>query len=1034
MMQPETESVLTEYINESTELLQRISLNLQQMEKATADVDLDAIYRDIHTLKGTSQLFGFKPIAELAHAMENCMDPIRQQRRVPDKEVSECLLMGLDLIEESFKSLQKTGSAPTPKGQAECISRLNHFAKSVVVAQPPAATVAPKSPEAIANPIQAAPPVTSGHGSSGNAPPASGGSSSEQLETSSIRVPVGILDRLMNLMGEMVLVRNQVLQFSNQRDEYELLNLSQRLDTVTSEIQNEVMKTRMQPIGQVLNKFHRIVRDLARDLNKKIELTIEGAETELDKGLLETIKDPIMHIIRNACDHGLEAPQDRKKANKPEAGHISIRAYHEGGHVLVEIQDDGRGLNRQRIIAKAIERGLITPAQSTNMSDREVSHLIFAPGFSTASEVTNVSGRGVGMDVVKNNLDQIGGFVDVSSKEGHGTTFLLRIPLTLAIVPALIVKSKGSRFVIPQIKLNELIRIDPEEKDGPKIEWLSGRMVFRLRGQLIPVVHLTDVFSDADYQTLGKICVHIVVLKTEQSSFGLIVDEILDTSEIVVKPLSSLLKRCAIYSGATILGDGSIGLILDPSGIAVKGNALQLKSESNRANLNSTDSKNSFHEVQDFLLVKLQANSLHAIPLNLVERIEEFSTKSIEYSGTSPVVAYRGRALPLISLNVALEYTEKLDLAKYEKLSVIIIQRSGIDFGLVVDEVVNVMETTADLTESAQSHPGLLGNFIHQDQIIVVVDALQTLDRFRKPTSSGPQNLGSLGSSSNVLEKPAQLSGHVLFAEDTIFFQKHIVNLLTKNGLKVTLARDGGEALDILNSAAPGHFDLVLSDIEMPRMNGLDLARNIRKNSAHQELPLIAITTRFSAEHVKSGLDAGFTWYLEKLNPEVLLSHIQQALTSKPKADLTSEKLGSPAPDADATESHGESDLDLMASTLTLERKSVLLETIKCCGESTDANVLAERLKSLFQQIHELKGLFALSNHRQLMASCQDLENEALEALNNPQTLIDGTARKLFCQYMIIGTEYVWNCTAENAEDYYVLWKSQQEPSKQRSA
>ena len=472
----------------------------------------------------------------------------------------------------------------------------------------------------------------------------------ESLLSNAIRVDVKLLDKLMNLVGELVLARNQVLQHSSaQKNDPSLLRTAQRLNLITTELQEGVMKTRMQPIGNLWNKFPRIVRDVATSCHKKVRIEMEGRETELDKTIIEAIKDPLTHVIRNSVDHGVESPAQRLAAGKPEEGRLFMRAYHEGGQVIIEISDDGKGIDAEVIKRKAAERGLISAEQAAKMSEREAINLIFLPGFSTSEQITNVSGRGVGMDVVKTNVERIGGTVDVKTRIGEGTTLRIKIPLTLAIIPALIITSGGEQFAIPQVSLLELVRLD-ECSSG--IEKINGTPLYRLRGNLLPLVYLNQEMKlkldGPNGRTAGKPA-NIVVLRGGERQFGLVVDQINDTEEIVVKPLGKQLKGVSVFAGATIMGDGRVALILDVMGLAQRANVVsQSSDEANhdaaaKASTVSTDR-------QMLLLCKLQGGQRMVIPLSLVARLEEFPRSGLESAGGQSVVQYRGQIMPLIDV------------------------------------------------------------------------------------------------------------------------------------------------------------------------------------------------------------------------------------------------------------------------------------------------------------------------------------------------------------------------------------------------
>lgn len=530
---------LSEFTSEGMEILQRVSEGLQLIEKASSSPDIvSAIYRDMHTLKGTAQLFGFQEMGKVAHTIEASLDPIRKQNVSISARLVESCLKGLDLLDRMLRDVQSKRSDSGFKLEVvEVISSLidsasNQFnaefeltrdtlvlqdvkrgSGSIEKTSPVEVKVKvmdksiPESEVKVLEPVRVTeqPIAPSPQG----APLPEAATSTAEA---SIRVQVSLLDSLMNLVGELVLVRNQFLQYRDKNEAPEFLGMSKNLDVVASELQSEVMKTRMQPIANIVSKFQRVVRDISKDLNKRIDLTLEGAETELDKTLLEAIKDPLTHLVRNSCDHGIENVQERKAAGKPETGHLLIRSFHEGGQVVIEISDDGKGLDRNRIIAKAIERGIVTQEQSTHLQDREVCNLIFTAGFSTAKEVTSVSGRGVGMDVVKTNIEKIGGTVELTSVFGKGTTIRLKIPLTLAIVPAMLVRSGNEKFAIPQVKLVELVRIEGNQhKNG--IEYLQGKPMYRLRGALLSLIDIKEITGDSTERTTAE-AINIVVRKS----------------------------------------------------------------------------------------------------------------------------------------------------------------------------------------------------------------------------------------------------------------------------------------------------------------------------------------------------------------------------------------------------------------------------------------------------------------------------------------------------------------------------------------
>jgi two-component system chemotaxis sensor kinase CheA len=549
------------------------------------------------------------------------------------------------------------------------------------------------------------------------------------VSDSTIRVDVKLLDKLMNLVGELVLARNQVLQFTSQRSDSAFLATSQRLNLITTELQGSVMKTRMQPIGNVWDKLPRVVRDLATSCGKQVRIEMEGKETELDKTIIEAIKDPLTHIVRNSVDHGIEKPEVRAGRNKAAEGCLKLRAYHEGGQVNIEFSDDGGGIDCERVKQKALQSGLITGEQASRMRDHEVLSLIFLPGFSTAEKVTNVSGRGVGLDVVKNNIEKIGGTVDLQSRPQEGTTLKIKIPLTLAIIPALIVTSGGERFAIPQVSLLELVRLEPDQVKQ-QIEFIHGAPVHRLRGQLLPLAYLNSELKIKAKAGTESAAVNIVVLQTDGHPFGLVVDEINDTEEIVVKPLGKQLKGVASFAGATIMGDGRVALILDVMGLAQRAS---LASEGHDRSVleNAAQSHKAADQRQTLLLFDAGQGSRMAIPLSIVARLEEFPNALVEHSGAQEVVRYRGQILPLIRVAKHVPAVSAA-LTENEPLQVVVYSEHGQSVGLVVGSINDIVHEAVTVKRHAVGG-GIFGSVVIQDKVTDLLD-VQAIIRAADPT------------------------------------------------------------------------------------------------------------------------------------------------------------------------------------------------------------------------------------------------------------------------------------------------------------
>ena len=692
------------------------------------------------------------------------------------------------------------------------------------------------------------------------------------IASQSIRVTVDLLENLMNMVSELVLTRNQLMQMVRGQRDSEFTVPLQRLSHVTTDLQEGVMQTRMQPIGNAWAKLPRIVRDLALELDKKIELEMRGADTELDRQVLELIKDPLTHMVRNSGDHGIELPAARAAAGKPETGKIILNAYHEGGHIIVEISDDGAGLPVKKLGATAVEKGLTTGAQLEGMSDQQILQFIFKPGFSTAEKVTSVSGRGVGMDVVRTNVDKIGGTIDVKSEEGKGTTITVKIPLTLAIVSALIVACAGERFAIPQLSVVELVGVSGETAN--KIETINETPVLRLRNRLLPLVNLRDVLgleveetaeSDTDNQTLSQAYdadagnSFIVVSQVGSYTFGIVVDKVFDTEEIVVKPVAPILREINVFSGNTILGDGSVIMILDPNGIAQTTGELTMPQSDAQE---STASEETFKEDQVALLVfKAGGEEPKAVPLALIARLEELEIDSIETSDGEMVVQYRGSLMPLVKLNS--DYEPKTE----GRQPVLVFSDHERTMGLIVDDIIDIVDEELNI-ELASSTAGLIGTAVVAGHATEVIDATHYLDR-----AFGDWFKTNSGSAFGANERRQ----HVLLVDDSAFFRNLLSPVLATAGYEVTTAEDAQTALRMREA---GHnFDIIVSDIEMPGMSGFEFAEDVKGDERWKRTPLVALSSHHTTADVDRGRAAGFSDYVAKLDRSALLQSITQTLS-----------------------------------------------------------------------------------------------------------------------------------------------------------
>ncbi|MBT4140249.1 MAG: response regulator, partial [Candidatus Latescibacteria bacterium] len=741
------------------------------------------------------------------------------------------------------------------------------------------------------------PPSTSPTESTKQAKSTPASMSAAPVADSTLRVNVKLLDALMNLAGELVLTRNQLMQIISSNDMPSIDQASQRLDLITSELQEAIMSTRMQPIGVVFSKFRRIVRDLSRDLRKSIELVLVGVEVELDKTIIEALSDPLTHLVRNGVDHGIEVPSERLAAGKPEQATLKLRAFHEAGQVVIEIADDGKGIDPARIKAKALDSGLHDKQVLDAMSDKEIIRLIFAPGFSTAEEVTDISGRGVGMDVVNTNLTELGGVVDIDSELGTGTTVRIKLPLTLAIIPSLLVSMGNERYALPQVNVLELVRVSPNQvKD--RIQKIGGALVLRLRGDLLPLIRLSelvdvdpvyidpttgdaqqdrrevlhdrrghgqgkdkdDLREDAERRHLGQSAISIVVVAAGAFQYGLVVDQLLDSEEIVVKPLDRHLTDSKIYAGATIQGDGRVAMILDVVEIGRKmelNDMEAIKDQLNQMDQDRLDA-DSGADAQSLVLVRSAADEQFAIPLGLVSRIERIDKSQIEVAGGRRAMKYRNTSLVLFAIEDAASVKPCDDT---EHLFVIVFSVSDREVGLIVSQIVDTLDTAVAVDQITFCQPGILGSAILHDETTLLVDLFGVVGAVEPAWIT------------KVSGDDVQLNANttVLVVEDSKFFLNQMVTFVTDIGYNVLTAEDGQLALKVMEENV-GNIDLILTDIEMPNMDGLAFTRAVRGDSRFETLPVVAVTSVAGEAAEQRGLDAGIDSYLIKLDREMILN------------------------------------------------------------------------------------------------------------------------------------------------------------------
>jgi two-component system chemotaxis sensor kinase CheA len=876
------DDLLREFLTETNESLDTVDNQLVRFEQDPNNAKiLDNIFRLVHTIKGTCGFLGLPRLEALAHAAETLMGKFRDGMPVTGEAVT-LILSSIDRIKEILAGLESTQSEPEG-GDADLIDALHAMVERGMAAMAAAAAapqieqgtltyqvlerqlrpgevslddlerafretvteVAPPAPAKEAAPKATAKPAVK----KAFAEPET--ADADRVANQSIRVNVDTLEHLMTMVSELVLTRNQLLEISRRHEDTEFKVPLQRLSNVTAELQEGVMKTRMQPIGNAWQKLPRIVRDLSGELAKQIELEMHGADTELDRQVLDLIKDPLTHMVRNSADHGLETPAERLAAGKPEQGTIRLSAYHEGGHIIICIADNGRGLNTERIKAKAVAGGLVTESDLEKMTEAQIHKFIFAPGFSTASAVTSVSGRGVGMDVVRTNIDQIGGTIDVKSVAGAGSSVTIKIPLTLAIVSALIVEAAGDRFAIPQLAVVELVRARANSEH--RIERIKDTPVLRLRNKLLPLLHLKKLLRIEDGTISDPENGFIVVTQVGNQTFGIVVDGVFHTEEIVVKPMSTKLRHIEMFSGNTILGDGAVIMIIDPNGIAkalgTSGSA-QLEIADENAAMRAVAAE----QLTSLLVFRAGSPQPKAVPLALITRLEEIAVDKIEKSNGRYMVQYRDQLMPLVQMDGVAIATEGAQ-------PILVFSDDGRSMGLVVDEIIDIVEERLNI-EVASTHDGILGSAVIKGQATEVIDVGHFL----------PMAFADWFSRKEM--RPSATAQSVLLVDDSAFFRNMLAPVLKAAGYKVRVANNAQEGLVVLRSGQ--QFDAILTDIEMPDMNGFEFAEVIKADQRLGAMPIIALSSMISPAAIERGRQAGFHDYVAKFDRPGLIAALKE--------------------------------------------------------------------------------------------------------------------------------------------------------------
>lgn len=911
--------LLAEFVTESTDSLAGIENQLLAIEADGADIDSDlvnTVFRGVHSIKGVAGFLGLTTINQLSHCLEDVLNRIRNRELVPNSEIVDVMLKAADelssMVAEPMTSNEidvsdhlaalkaiVEDSTDEPDGEVRQEDDMTELAESTIEkaaeaegtdTQPEPSThesnggantgdsseVASEStepstasfaqaqvPEVIAVAEPPAPQTTKSNAAKSERAGAS-------VETS-IRVPVSTLDHLMNLAGELVLNRNRLLQYSCDKSDAEFATLSSDIDHNTCELQEAIMQTRMQPIGTAFSRFPRIVRDLSSKLGKKCDLVVDGKDVEVDKSIIEAIGDPLTHLIRNSVDHGIELPEERRNAGKSDNGTIRLSAYHRAGQVCIDIEDNGGGIDADVLKQKAVSKDLISERQAAEMGAREALRLIFHPGFSTAEKLTDVSGRGVGMDVVRTNIERIGGTVDVESEVGSGTTIRIVLPLTLAIIRSLIISSHNRRFAIPQVNVAELVRISKKNRDE-RVSQINDAIVLRLRDDLVPLIDLRETlglnecqYSDEAESSEGGgnddlQAMNIVVLETGQSKYGVVVDRLHDSEEIVVKPLGKHLKKCRSFAGATILGDGRVALILDVSGIA--GKAQVARVEENSID-NETSAPQQNNDLLRLLLFRNAPDEQFAVPMTQVARIERVATCDIEEFNGRLVTQYRGGTLPLLSIEASISATPRSEM---EFVSVVVFATGNREYGLIAPVIEDICEVPVGVDTESLQEAGVLGSQVIGEVTTRILDVSQIYEMSYPAAAAEARE-------QTQLDDDAPKT--VLIAEDSKFFRKRVVGFLEEAEYAVLEAEDGVEAWEILNRE---HIDLMVTDIEMPNMDGFELCKKVRAVGQFDNLPIVALTSLASDEDVRKVRECGVSDYQMKMDRDRLLNTIYRLL------------------------------------------------------------------------------------------------------------------------------------------------------------
>lgn len=906
----EESAVIQEFILETTHVLQTVEQDLISLERAADPAILSRVFRSLHSIKGSSSFLELIAIEKLSHQAETLLDLLRKNKLTLTGAMNDTLLKCVDILQEMLtqpdfgQQMNLDGiinqlegfingkepvaavpapvivSSGIPLGDGTVVSRilpppkpttapeatpqpvpphpaataptapLPQINVSVSVPSPTTPTTQPPRIEVLVNPPPSAPPAP-------HSPPLKASKPTIETEVADedklMRVRVKFLDDLLQLTGNMVMARNQLLAKYNFADDPAFITLSQ----CVTEVHKTIVQTRMNPIGSLFDRCERLVRDLSRQLGKEVKLELVGRELELDRSVLESFADPLMHLLRNGIDHGLETGAERQAVGKPKVGLLILAAKEQSGEVILSLTDDGRGIDLDRVKEKAIAKGLIPAERSNLLGKRATMDLLFHPGFSTRDEVTNLSGRGVGLDVVRTNIEQLGGIVEVDSVLGKGTTFTARIPLTQALVSsslisAIIVKAGTQRYAIPQTAVDEIIRINTRNQRD-QIHLLNGQAVYQLRDHVLPVVSLGEVLNEASSEPANV----MIVMQFRGHLFGLQVEAILGVEEIVVRPLPELVKHCKIFTGHTVMGDGQVALILDGNGII---NHQRLVFSDEFLGRHLVDANERTDGLNRLVVFSFNDDEFFAIPLEMVSYIEKISMASLKKVGPREFIQVNQRTMPVLRLDKVMAVSA---MTPHREAYLIIPARVSYPIAVLAGRSVSVVEVAEHYESRLSDGKGMLGTFIHQDRLVTLLDLYHLFER-HSPDQYRSQPLE---------QRPAT----ILVAEDSPFFQNLIKSYLENPPRRLTVVENGRAALELLQTS-PDEYDLLVTDIEMPEMDGFELVKRIRLDAQLRSLPVIAVTSLATPEHIERGLREGFDSYLVKIDKDQLIKTIDRFL------------------------------------------------------------------------------------------------------------------------------------------------------------